>query len=272
MSNFAACYVRCSSEMQVEKDLSISSQLSEIRRYAEANNYILLDEYIFIEEGVSARTTDRPQFQQMIYEATSTPHRHFNNIIAYDSSRFSRSREDSIVYKNILRKKGINLIFVKQNFDDSVSGKLLEGVVELFDEIYIKNLSELTLRGLCENSRKGFYNGGTPPYGYQRIETTNSRGARKYILAPAPVTSSVVREIYQKKALGYGYRSIAYGLNQKGVPTPRNGKAWTASTIYTILKNNQHAYLGTYIFNKWNYKNEGIKYKDPSEWIIVKNA
>lgn len=267
----SAVYLRVSSDMQVQTDTSISSQLLAIRKYAEAHDYFILENSIYEELGVSASSADaRPSFQKMIYDAKQ-PDRPFHAILCYDSSRFSRSREDCIIYKSLLRKKGIELVFVKQNFDtDTVSGLILEGICELFDEVYLRNLSVETLRGQLENARQGFLNGGFAPYGYKRVEVQNNRGARKYTLQPDEVTAPIVKEIFKRRIQGLGYRAIAYELNTKGIPSARGGE-WRASSIYSILKN-YDAYLGTYIFNKWNHKDEGVKFKPESEWIVVRGA
>jgi hypothetical protein len=39
-----------------------------------------------------------------------------------------------------------------------------------------------------------------------------------------------------------------------------------------MLYHNQPAYLGKLIFNREDNKREGVKYKDPSEWVVVENA
>lgn len=271
MAVSSAVYLRVSSDMQVQTDTSISSQLLAIRKYAEAHDYFILENSIYEELGVSASSADaRPSFQKMIYDAKQ-PDRPFHAILCYDSSRFSRSREDCIIYKSLLRKKGIELVFVKQNFDtDTVSGLLLEGICELFDEVYLRNLSIETLRGQLENARQGFLNGGSAPYGYKRVEIQNNRGARKYTLQPDKTTAPIVKEIFKRRIQGLGYRAIAYELNAKDIPSARGGE-WRASSVYSILKNCD-AYSGTYIFNKWNHKDEGVKFKPESEWIVVQGA
>lgn len=247
--------------MQVETGASLPSQLFEIKKYAESANLILLDDYIYTEEGVSGKNTEhRPEFQRMISDAKKTPPP-FNTLICYDNSRFARSREDSIVYKALLRKRGIDVVFVKQNFDtNTVSGQLLESITEVLDEFYLKNLSVETLRGQLENARQGFLNGGIPPFGYRRVEVKNYKGGKKNTLEPDPVTSLIVKDIYRMRILGYGYRHIAYHLNEKNITTVK-GRAWTGSTIYSLLRDNQEAYLGTLIFNKWDHKTKNTKYK-----------
>ena len=112
-----------------------------------------------VDEAESARTTDRPAFQQMISEAKqkSSP---FEAIVVWKLNRFARNREDSIIYKSLLRKRGVQVISINENFDDGPTGKLLEGIIESIDEFYSANLSQDTIRGMRENLLRGFWNGG----------------------------------------------------------------------------------------------------------------
>ena len=103
---FAAAYIRVSSEMQVDVGASLPSQLSAIREFAIKNGYEVLPEHVYSDEGISARSTDRPEFQRMIAEAKTDP-LPFQAIICYENSRFARSREDAVLFKAMLRRRGI---------------------------------------------------------------------------------------------------------------------------------------------------------------------
>ena len=158
-----AIYARVSSERQ-DVELSISAQVKALRNYASNNGYAVVKEYV--DEAESGRSIDRPGFKQMIVAARQKP-RQFDAILVWKLSRFARNREDSIIYKSVLRKKGINVISINEKFDDSPSGKLLEGIIEVMDEFYSANLSEEAIRGMKENASRGYRNGGRSPIGYQ---------------------------------------------------------------------------------------------------------
>ena len=85
-----ALYARVSSEKQAEKDLSIPSQLKALRKYALQRNWEIIDEYI--DEAESARSVNRPAFQEMITAAKKKdkprikePHQgmSFDDLLAY---------------------------------------------------------------------------------------------------------------------------------------------------------------------------------------------
>ena len=103
------CYARCSSERQAEKELSIPGQLTALRKYAIDKVWVIVAEYV--DEAESARTTDRPKFKEMLSVARAK-NKPFEAVLVWKLSRFARNREDSIIYKSLLRKKGIQIISI----------------------------------------------------------------------------------------------------------------------------------------------------------------
>ncbi len=103
-----ALYARVSSDRQ-DIDLSITAQLNALREYASRNDHTVVKEYI--DEAESGRSIDRPGFQNMIATARQkdTP---FEAILVWKLSRFARNREDSIIYKSLLRKHGVQVISI----------------------------------------------------------------------------------------------------------------------------------------------------------------
>ena len=118
----AALYARVSSQGQADKDLSIPAQLKALREYAIKKGGTVTAE--FIDEAESARSADRPKFQEMIYAAKQKICL-FDTILVWKFSRFARNREDSILYKKLLRKHGIDVISINEPIDDTPSGHLM---------------------------------------------------------------------------------------------------------------------------------------------------
>jgi len=54
----------------------------------------------------------------------------------------------SIIYKSLLRKHGVQVISINEPVEDTPSGKLLEGIIEVIDEFYSANLSQDVLSAL----------------------------------------------------------------------------------------------------------------------------
>jgi site-specific DNA recombinase len=249
-----ACYARVSSERQAEKDLSIPAQLKALKKYALERDWEVVAEYI--DEAESARTVNRPRFKEMIATAKrkSKP---FEAILVWKLSRFARNREDSVIYKSLLRKHGVQIISINEPVDDSAAGKLLEGMIEVIDEFYSTNLSEDTLRGMKENVERGFRSGGGVPFGY-RAAKINVGGIQKSKLEPEEVEASIPRRVFQMCLGGEGGKDIAKTLNRDGLRT-RAGKPWGSTTINYMLRN--EVYTGVLV---WAGKN--------GESIRVSNA
>lgn len=261
----AVIYARVSSEKQAEKGTSIPAQISICKDYLKRHNYSLYK--IYVDEAKSALSTDRPAFQEMI-EETKKNAPPFNLIVVYSYSRFARNRLDSITYKYLLRKKGIKVVSVTEPVEeDTPEGKLLEGIIEVINEFYSSNLARETFRGQKQNAKEGFWNGGIPPIGY-RIEEIKYGDGTKKILQIDEKYKDMVIEIFDLFIRGYGLKKISDIMNQKGYITNKGNK-FSPSTIRGILKN--EIYTGKLIWNKYDKKTKGKKYKDKNEWVIIED-
>jgi site-specific DNA recombinase len=245
-------YARVSSEKQAEKDLSISAQLKALRNYAEDRGWKVHKEYI--DEAESARTANRPAFQQMIAHAKQ---RQFDAILVWKMSRFARNREDSIIYKSLLRKYGVKVVSINEQLDESPAGKLLEGMIEVIDEFYSTNLAQDTLRGMKENASRGFRNGGIVPMGYRQKSILDG-STKRTVLELDPDFAPIIKRIFDMSASGLGAKEIVKSLNEEGLRTSK-GRRWGKHNIYYILNN--ETYTGNTFWNRVS-KEPGDKGKE----------
>jgi site-specific DNA recombinase len=241
-SRKVAIYARVSSDRQ-DVDLSISAQLKALRDYAARNDQMVVKEYI--DEAESGRSIDRPGFKQMIAAARQKPPL-FTAILVWKLSRFARNREDSIIYKSLLRKHGVQVLSINEPVEDTPSGRLLEGIIEVIDEFYSANLSQDVTRGMRETASRGFYAGGPPPYGYRRVKVQDG-SIQRVKLEPDPVTAPIVERIFAECLSGAGLLQITRGLNHDGLKTRMN-YAWSKTTVHKILKN--EAYTGVLLWGQ----------------------
>ena len=230
------------------------SQLEKIREYAKRNDYILPDEFVFMDEGISGRhTTKREAFNRMIGTAKQKP-KPFDAILLWKFSRFARNREDSIVYKSMLRKQcGIDVISISENVGDDKMSVLIEAMIEAMDEYYSINLAEEVRRGMNEKVSRGEAV-SIPSFGY-RIEN----GA--YI--PDELTAPVVRKIFAEYVNGKGMREIAIEINDSGIRT-RRGNRFEIRTVQYILRN--PVYIGKL---RWSASGKrDYRHSDANEKLI----
>ena len=127
-----ALYARVSSDRQ-DVDLSVAAQLRALRDYAEKNGYLVVREYV--DEGESGKVADRPQFSRMLDEA-GKQEAPFKEILVRKFSRFTRKREHAVVFKSMLRCRGICVVSITEQADDTPTGKLMEAIIESVEEFY----------------------------------------------------------------------------------------------------------------------------------------
>lgn len=221
----AAAYIRVSTEDQIE--YSPESQLKNIRKYAQAHGFELPGQFIFVDEGISGKETKkRSQFNRMIGLAKCKP-KPFDAILLWKFSRFARNREDSVVYKSLLRKQlGIDVISISETLGDDKMSILIEALIEAMDEYYSINLAEEVRRGMKERAGRG---GAVtaPAFGY-RMEN----GC--YIAEPKE--AEAVRLVYEGFSQGRSFCDLARVLNLMGFSTKR-GNPWEARTVKYMLQN-----------------------------------
>ena len=194
-------------------DLSVSAQLRALKDYARANGYSVARQYV--DEAESGRVADRPQFREMIEEG-SKPNAPFEVILVWKFSRFTRKREHAVAFKSMLRRKGIRVVSITEQADDSATGRLLEGIIESVDEFYSENLAQEVVRGMREVASRGFFLGSKAPFGYRRVKV-NDRAKERPTLEVDPATAPVVREIFESSLSGNGLKEVCKALNDRGV-------------------------------------------------------
>lgn len=257
-----ALYARVSSEKQAEKDLSLPAQLKALRDFANSREWSIVHEYVDAAE--SARSSNRPQFQEMIATAKQK-NPPFQAILVWKLNRFARNREDSIIFKSLLRKKGVQVLSINEKFEDNATGKLMEAIVEAMDEFYSANLAQDTVRGMKENASRGFWNGGKVPYAYV-IEKVPVGKNQKNKLKIIPDEAEIVKRIFALCFKGHGLKDISKMLNNDGLRR-RSGQPWNIQSISYILKN--ETYTGTVVWRD-HHKNEIIKTPTAHEALITK--
>ena len=99
----AVIYARYSSDNQREE--SIEGQIRECTAYAEKNGITVVRHYI--DRAISAKTDNRPQFQQMVKDSER---KLFAIVLVWKLDRFARNRYDSARYKTQLKKNGVKLM------------------------------------------------------------------------------------------------------------------------------------------------------------------
>lgn len=252
----AALYIRVSTDDQLE--FSPDAQRHALMEYAKRNDMIVSPEHIFVDEGISGTTAKkRHAFQQMIATARSKLHP-IDVILVHKFDRFARSREDSVVYKSLLKREcNIKVISITEQLEDDKFSVILEAMLEAMAEYYSLNLSDEVKKGMTEKAKRGGFQASSP-YGYNAKE-------KKGNLEIIEDEAKLVKLIFNKFVYGnMTYSEITNFINELGYKT-RKGNAWERRTVRYMLEN--PIYVGN---TRWNYRNKRTKVNPEEEWIIAK--
>ena len=220
----AVIYARYSSDNQREE--SIEGQIRECTAYAEKNGITVVRHYI--DRAISAKTDNRPQFQQMIKDSER---KLFDIVLVWKLDRFARNRYDSARYKTQLKKNGVKLMSATEIISDGPEGIILESVLEGYAGYYSADLSEKVVRGMTENALKGKYNGGAVPIGY--VIDAEQR------FQPDSLTATFVAEAFKRYNEGATMTEIRDWMNEHRVKNPRGGPM-TYNTVQHMLNNRRY--------------------------------
>ncbi|AFM43007.1 site-specific recombinase, DNA invertase Pin [Desulfosporosinus acidiphilus SJ4] len=265
----AWAYIRVSTQEQGE--FSPDAQLREIKQKAKGQGHSIVQ--VFQDIGESAKMADRPEFQRMINEAKRLEKGSVDAIYVHKIDRFARNREDSVVYKAMLRREyGIQVLSAKEDLDDGPVGRLIEGILECIAEWYSLNLAQEVRKGMTEKAMKGG-NLTRPAFGYVLPEA----GERFEIVPEQAEIVQLIYKLYTED--NWGRRKIAKYLNEnikirqpervakKGKKKGQRigGNPWNDTRIKYILNN--PLYIGK---TRWNVHDStsGYEKKPEEDWII----
>lgn len=267
MNEGAFLYARVSGKKQGDKDLSIPSQIQLMLEYCKRKKIRVRQTFTEIK---SAREGKRPVFDAMHEEAINTevPPQF---ILTWNTARYARNTEVAERTKRILRPKGIRVIAISQEVANDAYGRFMERMFANIDQLQSEQIGIDTLRGMVENAKQGYVNGGTPAFGYEFKPCLDDRGNKKLKLKINDDEARTVKLIFQLYVNGseglppMGSQRIVDYLNKRGCRT-RSGCLWEKGTILSIIQN--PVYSGTYLFNRRSSREKRLKNKD--EWVAVR--
>lgn len=225
-------YLRVSTDGQTGEDrFGLDSQRESIEVFCGKKGYEIVAWYV--DEGISGAKEDRPEFNRILQGDIPSG---VEAVVVAKSDRVARDVYIYFAYKNELRKKGLQIISVAEDFGElGAYSVILDAMLAAIAEVERMNINARTSGGRKQKASKGGYSGGKVPYGY-RSEGHN--------LVIDPEEARVVREVYEYRDKGYSYRSIISLLEQEG-SVPRSGGQFNVSTIHSILSN-ENTYRGLY--------------------------
>jgi site-specific DNA recombinase len=122
----AVIYCRVSTKEQVQEGNSLVTQEKACKDYAEKHGYDIIQTYI--EQGESAKTVDRTEFQKLLAFCTAKKN-NINAIIAYKIDRISRNTDDYSQIRMQVKRYGVEIKSTSEFFEDNPAGRFMENII-----------------------------------------------------------------------------------------------------------------------------------------------
>jgi site-specific DNA recombinase len=252
-------YLRVSTKGQAEKDLteegfSIVAQREACVRRIRDEGWELLDEYV--DKGESARTADRPRLRAML--ARIAEEADVEAVVVHKVDRLARNMEDHVAIRALLRRRGVALVSVTENLDETASGRLVEGIHALMAEFYSANLAAEVRKGMGQKAKLGGYP-HRAPLGYLNIREPIG-GRQVAHIVPDPERAPLVRAAFELYATGeWTVERLAEemahrGLRNRGRDGHYPAKAVTVSGLARLLAH--RAYVGVVEWDAVEYEGQ----------------
>lgn len=210
-------YARVSTDKQAEKELSIPAQLQAMKDHAQRQGWKVVAEYI--EPGVSARTSERPELQRLLTLVRDGDVQ-IHVVLVHKIDRLARSVHDHAVIKAALQQKGIRLVSVVENVEDSISGELVENIMASIAQFYSANLAEEVKKGMRQKVIKGGWP-HRPPRGYALIRPGHGKANAIEI---HPKDGPLMKRAFELYATGwYSVKALALRLYKDGLTSASGG-------------------------------------------------
>ncbi|MBL7545956.1 MAG: recombinase family protein [Bdellovibrionaceae bacterium] len=242
-------YIRVSTEEQARiQDSSLVSQKNRLIEYVEfqnkreANWGTLVE--IYCDEGKSAKNMKgRSEFLRMLTDVKTG---RINLVDATELSRLNRNIKDFCEVWELLKDRKASFVTLRENFDTTTaSGEMMVFNLINYAQYERKQTSERISANWLSRSKRGLWNGGTIPLGYDR----NQKNKAELIVNEMEAAS--VRKIFevfleqetvrktQAAITELGIRNKSY-TNKHGLE--KGGKAFSVDTLQSLLTNK--AYIG----------------------------
>lgn len=194
-------YLRVSTREQAEKSegeegFSIPAKREACTRHIRDAGWLLADEYV--DRGESARSADRPALKAMLDRIAED--RDVDAVVVHKIDRLARNMEDHVAIRALLRRRGVALVSVTENVDETASGRLVEGIHALMVEFYSANLANEIKKGLTQKAKQGGFPHGAP-LGYVNLrEVVGGRQVARIV--PDPERGPLIAAAFEHYATG----------------------------------------------------------------------
>ncbi len=245
-----AIYIRVSTEEQAENpEGSIKNHEQRLRDYVKlkcADGVFGEITEVFCDAGISAKDMKRPSLQRMLGLVRSGE---INLVLVTEISRLTRATKDFALLWDFLKEHGCQFQSLRDNFDTTTpAGEMILFTLANFAQFERKQLGERISNAFQARAKRGLWNGGVIPLGYEL--NPNRQGHLQIVENEAEIVRKVFETFFEQETLS----RTGVALNDQGITMPkkpRNGGSFrhahfTIENTYRILTNK--AYIARRVY------------------------
>jgi len=232
-NNGAVLYVRVSTDEQANGPLNLENQEQRCRDYCKQKCLDVIA--VFVDPGESARSANRPAFQEMVQYCKANRQK-VGFVIVQDLSRFARNLKDQMRFVWELNKVGVLLRSVYEtNVDESPEGQMQAGIFGTMNEYFSNSLSSKMKDRTRASAAAGRYP-WRAPIGYENIGGKIGANIR-----PDVKRAPLIRRAFELFATGrYKKSEVLKLITDEGLITGK-GSWLSPQTFQQVLRNPLYA-------------------------------
>lgn len=247
-------YVRVSTEEQAQNpEGSIKSQEQRLRQYIEfknlEGNFGEASE-LFIDRAKSGKDTNRPQLQRMLQAIRK---KEINLVMVCELSRLSRSIRDFTDIWELMKANGCGFLSLREQFDTTTAaGEMVLYTIANISQFERKQVSERVSANFLARAKRGLFNGGSVPFGY------DMNPENKAHLIINEEDAEVIRACFDSYLDHGGLAAAAMALNDRGYCFAKSRQGgghraklghFTIDNLQGVLRNQSYQGIRVYVEN-----------------------
>jgi site-specific DNA recombinase len=243
--NRAVIYCRVSTKEQVE-NFSLPTQQKACRDYCAQHNFEV--DKVFVEEGESAKTANRTQFQKALAYCRENKGR-VKWFVVYALNRFARNSHDHLATRAVLAGWGVNLRSVIETLDESSQGKFMESIMAAVAQLDNDVRADRTVAGMKAAIEAGKWTFKAPP-GY----LNNGRNGSPSLIHD-PERGPLVKQAFELYAASLQTKQKVLEIVTAAGLRTRRGKPISKQTFNAMLR--KPVYAGWIQVDGWGERVRG---------------
>lgn len=225
---------------------SVSEQVADGYQWAVQQGWSVVS--VIEETGSASRFSSRRERAAWAGVLRLISERRVDIILTWESSRATRDLAGYVELREACARAGVLWGYGRKVYDfGNRDDRFRTGIDALLAEDEVARMSERLKRAAEANARAGRPHGRNL-YGYQRVYDSETKALIRVTLDP--ITSLIVKSVFEATLRGDSLYAIAKRLNERGVP-PRNRKrvarreaeGWTGPALKQMLSTPAYAGL-----------------------------